>query len=375
MRRRRKKIIWVWVLVLLLVGCGVGGVFYFSPAPPTEVMDAARKMLTGAKEKKAELYNKKLYGEAVALYDSAMIAWKRENEKFFLCRDFRKVISFAAEARMKADLAGQRSEKDERGAKVRLEEGVVVLQERVKEFDRIYLNIPMAASIKKKQAKGKLLLNEASVALAYENYKEGEEKFQEAKKYVNEACREAKTVVESYFTDLPLWQKQLRQTLEGSKRKGDYALVVEKFPPRCRVYYKGVLKDEFRVELGKNWLGDKCREGDDATPEGVYRVTKKLAGDKTKYYKALLLDYPNAEDRERFKELKKKGIIDVSAKIGSLIEIHGGGGRGAHWTNGCVALTDQEMDKIYRYAGVGTVVTIIGAEQSWEKTMEEYGTK
>ena len=55
-----------------------------------------------------------------------------------------------------------------------------------------------------------------------------------------------------------------------------------------------------------------------------------------------------------------------------MIEIHGGGGKGAHWTNGCVALTDRDMDKVYRYAGVGMVVTIVGAGKDWKDVMEEY---
>lgn len=317
------------------------------------------------------MYSKKLYGEALALYDSAMISWKRENEKFFLFRDYKKAVVFAGEARIKADLAGRHSEKDEKGTRGRLEKGVSVLQDKSKEFDAVYLHIPMSASIKEKQGKGKLLLNETMIAFAQEDYKAGEEKFQEAKQNIDAAYREAEAFVEHYFTRLPVWRKDLERTLEMSKKNGSYVLVVEKFPPRCRLYYKGKLKEEFCVELGKNWLGDKYREGDNATPEGMYKVTKKLGEGKTKYYKALLLDYPNAEDRERFRQLKKSGEINAAAKIGSLIEIHGGGGKGAHWTNGCVALTDKEMDKVYRYAEVGTVVTIIGAEKSWKEVIEE----
>ena len=51
-------------------------------------------------------------------------------------------------------------------------------------------------------------------------------------------------------------------------------------------------KWEFDAELGTNWVGDKRVKGDKATPEGMYKITKKFDGRKTKYYKALLLDYP-----------------------------------------------------------------------------------
>lgn len=376
--KKSKKVIRFFVIILLFAGCVIGGIIYFLPTPPTAVMEKARLALVDAKNKKADRYNKKLYGQALALYDSAMVAWKRENERFFLFRNFEKVMSFAANARIKADLASSRSEKDERSTKIRLEQGIVALQEKVKDFNRWFFNIPMAASITKKQANGKLLLNEAIVAVSNDDYKAADGKFILAKQYIDEAYKSAESILKNYFTLLPKWQKQLAQTLAASKREGSYVIVVEKFPPRCCLYYEGVLKAEYTAELGKNWLGDKLCEGDNATPEGMYRVTKKLSAGKSKYYKALLLDYPNAEDREQFRKLKKNKEISAYARIGNLIEIHGDGGRGAHWTNGCVALTNGDMDKLFKFVGVGTAVTIIGASQPLEKTIDEYknyGTK
>jgi len=93
----------------------------------------------------------------------------------------------------------------------------------------------------------------------------------------------------------------------------------------------------------------------------MYKITKKIKGSKTKYYKALLLDYPNDEDKERFKSEITRGSLPASAKIGELIEIHGNGGKGIDWTEGCVALTDKEMDELFMIAKVGTPVTIIGS--------------
>jgi murein L,D-transpeptidase YafK len=98
-----------------------------------------------------------------------------------------------------------------------------------------------------------------------------------------------------------------------------------------------------------------------ATPEGMYKITKKIEGSKTKYYKALLLNYPNDEDKENFKSEIERGSLPASARIGDLIEIHGNGGKGIDWTEGCIALTDKEMDVVYKIARVGTPVTIIGS--------------
>jgi lipoprotein-anchoring transpeptidase ErfK/SrfK len=46
--------------------------------------------------------------------------------------------------------------------------------------------------------------------------------------------------------------------------------------------------------------------------------------------------------------------------IGGLIEIHGAGGQGRNWTDGCVALVNPDMDRLFAAVGVGTPVTIVG---------------
>lgn len=122
----------------------------------------------------------------------------------------------------------------------------------------------------------------------------------------------------------------------------------------------------FTAEFGKNWIGDKNYSGDKATPEGVYKILDKKSNGRTKYYKALLIDYPNGEDRERFQRMVRSGEISKRTKIGGLIEIHGDGGRGAHWTEGCIALTNKEMDVIYSHVSINTPVIIVGSREPLE---------
>ncbi len=73
-----------------------------------------------------------------------------------------------------------------------------------------------------------------------------------------------------------------------------------------------------------------------------------------------MLDYPNAEDRTRFRRLKRAGQMPRDQEIGSLIEIHGQGGRSRDWTKGCVALENADMDELAPRVHVGTAVTIVG---------------
>jgi len=82
----------------------------------------------------------------------------------------------------------------------------------------------------------------------------------------------------------------------------------------------------------------------------------KFGGGAQKYYKGM-----TNQEILNFKSEIDRGSLPASAKIGGLIEIHGNGGKGIDWTEGCVALTDKQMDVVYKIAKVGTPVTIVGS--------------
>lgn len=160
--------------------------------------------------------------------------------------------------------------------------------------------------------------------------------------------------------NLRKWQQQVAETIARSKAEGSTAIIIDKLKRKLHVYAAGNRIASFDAELGAKGLKQKLHSGDQATPEGRYRVTEARGPGRTKFYKALLLDYPNAEDRARYAFGKKSGAVPLRAGIGSLIEIHGDGGQGRDWTDGCVALTDSDMDKVFARTRVGTPVTIVG---------------
>ncbi len=169
------------------------------------------------------------------------------------------------------------------------------------------------------------------------------------------------TNLKNYFKSFSLWKKWTDMTLNESRKNRDYSIIIDKFSRKCFIYLNGSRKYEFDAELGRNWVGSKRVKGDMATPEGMYKIAQKFDSSKTKYYKALLLDYPNEDDKIKFRAEIERGTLPASAKIGGLIEIHGNGGKGIDWTEGCIALRDSEMDVVFKLAKVGTPVTIIGS--------------
>jgi hypothetical protein len=159
-----------------------------------------------------------------------------------------------------------------------------------------------------------------------------------------------------------MWRRWAAEAIGWSRSNQAAAIIVRKIDHTCDLYIGGKLVESYRADLGSGWMGDKLHRGDNATPEGTYKITRKKGPRETKYYKALLLNYPNEEDLRSFRSARKRGALPAGAGIGGLIEIHGSGGRGEDWTMGCVALDNGDMDRLFARVGVGTPVTIIGSD-------------
>jgi len=158
------------------------------------------------------------------------------------------------------------------------------------------------------------------------------------------------------------YRKWVDETVSWSRKNRAEAIIVDKMRRTLTLVSEGRRVHTYKAELGINGTLVKVVSGDRATPEGRYRVTEKRGPQQTRWYKALLLNYPNEEDLKRFRRARKQGRVPRNAGPGSLIEIHGKGGRGGDWTDGCVALSNGDMDHLFGRVGVGTPVTIVGFE-------------
>jgi hypothetical protein len=155
-----------------------------------------------------------------------------------------------------------------------------------------------------------------------------------------------------------VWDGHATRLLSWSRETGRRAILIDKLEHRCFVLKSGEIERSYAADLGRNWPRQKSREHDASTPEGEYRIQRMIPAGT--YGRALLLDYPNSADRERFRALKDRRVISKDARIGGNVEIHGGG-RNADWTDGCVSLAAEEMNDLYRRAYTGMPVTIVGA--------------
>jgi hypothetical protein len=153
------------------------------------------------------------------------------------------------------------------------------------------------------------------------------------------------------------WRRMADDTIAESKKKDIHVMVVNKSRRMLLLYKSGILLMTHPVGLGRNGSLDKLRAGDHSTPEGKYKIIKKISS--SRYHRALLINYPNEDDQRDFIRAKKKGLIPAKAGIGGLIEIHGGG-RDC-MTYGCIAMDNHAIDSLFSLVSVGTPITIVGA--------------
>jgi hypothetical protein len=341
-----------------------------TPQPPVNKMEYARKTLSEARFNKADIYSEKFYGKANLLYDSAMLKWQNENRRFIYFRNYDNVEFLAGLSAVNAGEAIKSAKSNASDLIIRLQLKIDSLRNIITELDKNFTTYPLSPEVRTAISKGKLMLKEAEIDYNTGAFVSAYRKTSDSEMLLRPSFEIAGTDLIEYFNSFSLWKKWTDKTINESKLNHNYALIIDKFSHKCMVYYNGVKRYEYNVELGRNWVGDKRIKGDYATPEGMYKIIKKIDSYNTKYYKALLLDYPNEEDNERFKQEIANGTLPASAKQGSLIELHGNGGKGIDWTEGCIALTDSEMDVVFKIVKTGTPVTIVGSTVNLQQLLK-----
>ena len=134
-------------------------------------------------------------------------------------------------------------------------------------------------------------------------------------------------------------------------------LVVYKSNGELLAYSNGKLVKTYKISIGRQPFGKKEFKGDEKTPEGIYQINNKNA--KSDYHKNLGISYPNKADIKNAKRLGKQTggdikIHGIKNKMGFIGKFH----RWFNWTQGCIAVTDEEIDELYNSVKIGTKIDI-----------------
>jgi murein L,D-transpeptidase YafK len=135
------------------------------------------------------------------------------------------------------------------------------------------------------------------------------------------------------------------------------SMVLEKSQRRLTLYYQGQEVRKYGVALGKNPTGDKLSRGDGRTPEGLFFIEGR--NPQSKYHLSLRISYPDAAHRASAAkhgvsaggDIMIHGLPKAFAMIGAL---H----RQQDWTLGCVAVTNEEIEEIWRAVPDGARILI-----------------
>jgi len=151
------------------------------------------------------------------------------------------------------------------------------------------------------------------------------------------------------------WAVASGQTLPATAR-ADHVVVVKKERTLSLMRQGKVLKT-YKVALGGDPAGAKTQQGDHKTPEGDYVLDRR--NPHSKFHKSIHISYPEAKDLARAREMGVSAGGDVYVHgLPNGYRSVGASHRLTDWTDGCVAVRDEEIDEIWRVVPDGTPIEI-----------------
>ncbi len=148
-----------------------------------------------------------------------------------------------------------------------------------------------------------------------------------------------------------------------------YSLSLAQAPPRAdrvvvlkkqrilQLLHDGKVIKTYNVALGGDPIGPKSRQGDHKTPEGTYVLDSR--NPHSQFYKSIHISYPNERDRA---SARQRGVSPGGDVFLHGLPNHYGWVGASHrlkdWTDGCVAVTNEEIDEIWRAVPNGTPIEI-----------------
>lgn len=128
---------------------------------------------------------------------------------------------------------------------------------------------------------------------------------------------------------------------------------IDKSERRLTVYREGVALRSYDIALGFSPQGHKAQEGDGRTPEGRYWIDRR--NPQSAFHLSLGINYPRPLDQLKAaaKGVSPGGDIFIHGQPNGSGIVHRG-----DWTEGCIALSNQEMEELWRIADIGTEVVI-----------------
>ncbi|MFH1863041.1 MAG: L,D-transpeptidase [bacterium] len=350
--------------IISLVSSSLALFFFGCQEAPVVSLNQAKAALDSAAAVGALRYTEETYREAEQLIQDGWMEMARQNGRLAPFRNYYKADSLLQAARLLSEQAIRKT----------LDSITFLEQLTARERSALWRELTnwrdaLNGSLVIYKAENHWATAELNLLMSDRLAKDGE--YEEALAAIGEskkALKQLGNLLAEYVNDekkqIAQWRRWVTETVSESRQNNSYAVIVVKNTHKTYLLKDGKITRTYNCELGWNSARQKLFAGDGATPEGKYHITAERSNG-SKYYKALYLNYPNDQDIQRFRNNKARNIISKRAGIGRNIEIHGGGGENEDWTNGCVALTNQDMDHLMKYTTKDTPVTIVRRSDKW----------
>lgn len=135
-------------------------------------------------------------------------------------------------------------------------------------------------------------------------------------------------------------------------------VIVEKAKRRLLLLKKGEIIRVYKIALGPHPIGHKVQEGDGRTPEGKYVISGR--NPKSAYHLSLRISYPNAQDKAYAAKLgvSPGGDIMIHGLPNMISKVKAAKLLRKDWTAGCLAVTDEEIEEIWKLVPDGTEIEL-----------------
>lgn len=349
-----------WLPLLIVLTLGLGGCLQTAPPELVQDLEAINHELheVGGAEFAPDEYNE-FVQQWVALKarleeddDLIRLPWEPN-------RVAAEVARLADQARKTLSLTKERRETQRRAADEPLTlatERLNILKQRVDEFGG-------QALVGQQLMETELMVHQARTYYDHARYLRAEEHARLALQGIGAQTIKLTRELSRYADEekVDAWQGMAKHTIEWSRRARAHAIVVNKAARELKLYRAGKLLATQPVQLGVDGILEKHTPNDGATPEGYYHVARKRGPDQTQFYRALLLDYPNGEDRRAYR-IERTAIATLGQEgEPTTIEIHGRDDQGLDSGTGGVMVDNRHMNVLFKHVESGTPVTIVGA--------------
>ncbi len=187
-----------------------------------------------------------------------------------------------------------------------------------------------------------VILKDQLIAMQQEQLEASRRKIESREQHISDLGKKIEILEQKVFE---LWTEPVDKIL------------IEKRQRRLTLISKGAAIKTYTVALGADPVGRKERQGDNKTPEGNYFIESRNR--HSRYHLSLRLSYPNARDKKRAEELgvSPGGDIMIHGAKNDFPQI-GASFNSIDWTEGCIAVTNPEIEEIARLVPDGTPVEI-----------------